>query len=40
VDVVDGGTSCWPTGVRLTLDLVEQERFGDGTVYLHYSARS
>jgi len=38
--VVGGGTSCWPTGVRLTLDLVEQERFRDGTVYLHYSART
>lgn len=38
--VVGGGTSCWPAGVRLTLDLVAQERFADGTIYLHYSART
>ncbi|MCJ7832223.1 MAG: dihydrofolate reductase family protein [Actinobacteria bacterium] len=36
--VVGGGTSCWPAGVRLALDLVEQTRFADGTLHLHYSA--
>ncbi len=37
--VVGGGTSCWPTGVRLPLDLVDHDRFADGTVHAHYRAR-
>jgi len=39
-EVVGGGTPCWPAGVRLTLDLVAQDRFSDGTVHLHYRSRS
>ena len=38
--VVGGGASCWPTGVRLDLDLVAQDRFSGGTIHLHYSTRS
>ncbi len=38
--IVGGGTPCWPAGGRFALDLVQQERFSDGTVYLHYSARA
>lgn len=36
--IVGGGTSCWPAGVRLGVDLVAQDRFSDGTVHLHYRA--
>ena len=38
--LVGGGTSCWPAGARLTLDLVAQDRFSDGTIHLHYSTRT
>ena len=37
--VVGGGTSCWPGGVRLDFDLVDHDRFADGTVHAHYRAR-
>ncbi|MFZ0324436.1 MAG: dihydrofolate reductase family protein [Actinomycetes bacterium] len=37
--VVGGGTSCWPTGARFALDLVDRDRFADGTVHLHYHVR-
>lgn len=37
--VVGGGTSCWPEGVRLAFDLVDEDRFADGTVHVHYRAR-
>jgi len=33
--VVGGGTSGWPRGARLDLDLVSQDCFADGTVHLH-----
>lgn len=35
---VGGGLAAIPQGVQLSLDLVEQRRFGDGTVLLHYRA--
>lgn len=37
--VVGGGTSCWPAGAKVALDLVEQSRFADGTVHCHYRTR-
>ena len=37
--VVGGGTSCWPAGVRLALELCAQDRFADGTVHHHYRTR-
>jgi dihydrofolate reductase len=37
--VVGGGTACWPQGARLTFDLVDEDRFADGTIHLHYGAR-
>jgi dihydrofolate reductase len=36
--VVGGGTSCWPSGARLDLELVDQHRFADDTVHLHHRA--
>ena len=37
--LVGAGTSCWPARARLALDLVDQDRFADGTVHLHYTSR-
>jgi dihydrofolate reductase len=37
--IVGGGKPCWPSGVRLSLDLVDENRFADGTVHLHYRAK-
>ena len=34
--VVGGGTRAFPDGVRLPLELVDERRFGRGTVYLRY----
>jgi len=34
--VVGGGKRFLPDGLKLTLDLVEQRRFGNGVVYLRY----
>ncbi|MGH3713906.1 MAG: dihydrofolate reductase family protein [Micromonosporaceae bacterium] len=34
--VVGGGTAALPDGVRVRLELVDQRRFGNGTVYLGY----
>ena len=34
--VVGGGTRALPDGVRLTLELVDERRFGNGVVYLRY----
>jgi len=34
--VVGGGTRCLPDGVRLDLQLVDERRFENGTVYLSY----
>ena len=36
--VVGGGKRALPTGVRANLDLLDEGRFGDGTVYLRYGA--
>lgn len=37
--VVGGGTSCWPSGARLDLELRGEQRFADGTVHLQYRRR-
>ena len=34
--LVGGGTQALPTQVRLTLDMVDERRFGNGMVYLRY----
>ena len=34
--VVGGGKQSLPEGVRLTLELVDERRFGNGVVHLHY----
>ena len=38
--VVGGGKQSLPDGVRLDLDLLDERRFGTGTVYLRYRIRS
>ena len=38
--VVGGGTQALPTKVRLRLDLLDERRFGNGLVYLHYRIRT
>ena len=38
--VVGGGKQSLPTGVRLTLQLLDERRFGNGMVYLRYRARA
>jgi dihydrofolate reductase len=35
-EIVGGGTSFLPQGVRLGLELVDERRFPNGTVFLHY----
>jgi dihydrofolate reductase len=37
--IVGGGKPCLPENVRLELELLEERRFGNGTVYLRYQAR-
>jgi dihydrofolate reductase len=37
-EVVGGGTRALPDGVRLSLELLDERRFGNGTVYLRYRA--
>jgi dihydrofolate reductase len=37
--VVGGGTLSLPTNVRLSLELLNERRFANGTVYLHYRIR-
>ena len=34
--VVGGGTQALPDGVRLQLELLDERRFGNGVVHLHY----
>ena len=34
--VVGGGKPSLPKGVRVTLELLDERRFGNGLVYLHY----
>jgi dihydrofolate reductase len=36
--VVGGGTPFLPDGVRFGLELLDERRFGNGVVYLHYRA--
>jgi dihydrofolate reductase len=38
--VVGGGTLALPTKIRLRLDLLDERRFGNGMVYLHYRIRT
>jgi dihydrofolate reductase len=34
--IVGGGKPCWPSAARLSLELVDENRFSGGTVHLHY----
>jgi riboflavin biosynthesis pyrimidine reductase len=34
--IVGGGLSALPDGVRVGLELLDENRFGNGTVHLHY----
>lgn len=36
---VGGGLRFWPEGLRLDLELLEQRRFGNGTLWLRYAVR-
>ncbi len=38
--VVGGGTASFPDKACLTLDLLDERRFGNGMVYLHYRIRT
>jgi dihydrofolate reductase len=38
--VVGGGKRAVPDGVRLPLELLNERRFGNGTVHLHYRTRA
>ena len=38
--VVGGGTSFLPDHLRLELDLLDERRFGNGVVHLHYAIRN
>jgi dihydrofolate reductase len=38
--VVGGGTRFFPNDVRLKLELLDERRFGNGTVYLSYGTRA
>ena len=38
--VVGGGNRAFPDGLRQRLELLEERRFGNGTVYLRYRTRS
>jgi dihydrofolate reductase len=38
--VVGGGTPAFPDGVRWELELREERRFGSGTIFLRYRART
>ncbi len=38
--VVGGGKQSLPTGVRLELELLDERRFGNGVVHLHYRTRT
>ena len=37
--VVGGGTAALPKGVRVTLELLDERRFGNGTVFLRYRTK-
>ena len=38
--VVGGGKQCLPDHVRLNLELLDERRFGNGMVHLHYRTRA
>jgi dihydrofolate reductase len=38
--LVGGGTRCLPDNARVQLELLDERRFGNGTVHLHYRTRS
>jgi dihydrofolate reductase len=38
--VVGGGTPALPSNVRLALELLDERRFGNGVVHLHYRTRT
>jgi len=38
--VVGGGNQALPDGLRVQLELMDERRFHNGVVHLHYSARS
>ena len=38
--VVGAGTQAFPNDVRVKLDLLDERRFGNGTVHLHYRTRT
>ena len=38
--LVGGGTHALPDGVRLELELLDERRFGNGMVQLHYRVRA
>ena len=38
--VVGGGTQFLPDNVRLELELMDERRFGNGTVHLHYRTKT
>jgi dihydrofolate reductase len=38
--LVGGGTRCLPDNGRVQLELLDERRFGNGTVHLHYRTRS
>ncbi len=38
--VVGAGKRALPDGVRLELELLDERRFGDGTVHLRYASRT
>jgi dihydrofolate reductase len=38
--VVGGGTRSLPDGIRLELELLDEHRFGNGVVHLHYRTRT
>ncbi len=38
--VVGGGNKCLPNNVRVKLELLDERRFGNGMVHLHYRTRS
>ena len=38
--VVGGGNRSLPNNVRMKLDLLDERRFGNGVVHLHYCTRA
>jgi hypothetical protein len=38
--IVGGGTHWLPDGLRLDLELVDERRFDNGSVHLHYRVRA